>query len=308
MKFVNKKFDVNDIEILQSLTQDHRKPYTEIASDLSISRNTVNTKIRKLLENNIIDNYTVLVDPNWFFQKIIFLEIQTNPHEPWLAEQLQNLPQCEWIDGIIGEYSLIIKCAIKDDFTTTLNQIDSLMAKSASKKYQIIDTIQCYKENGHRFGKRSKVPQQLDHKDQLIIKVLRNQGKKSLTTNQISQYLKKKGIQISQPAVFKRIKKLEENNIIEGFTISINYKEFGYKTKFYVRIKVDPASYKSVALEFLSKQPQIYDLYRTGENYGLLAIIRTADIDSFNTLIQNLYTDSRILDTHTTLVLEERKK
>ena len=226
---MNIKLDVIDHKILDYLTQDHRKPYTKIASDLSISRNTVNTKIKELIQNNIINNYTILVDPNWFFQKTIFLEIKTNPHEPWLAEQLQDLPECEWIDGIIGEYSLIIKCAIKDDFTTILNQIDSLMAKSASKKYQIIDTIQCYKENGYRFGKRTNIPQQPDQKDQRLIEILRDQGKKPLTTNQISKTLKEEGIQISQPAVFKRIKKLEEKNVIEGFTILINYKEFGYK-------------------------------------------------------------------------------
>ncbi len=300
--------DEMDYKIIEILKQDHRKPNTEIAKELGVSRNTVNIKIRRLIKEKIIQNYVITVDPNWFFQKTFFIEIKTNPHEPWLADQLQHLPECEWIDGIIGEYSLIIKCAIKDDFNATLNRIDSLMAKSASKKYQIIDTIHCYKENGYRFEKTYKINQPLDQKDQLLIEILHNQGKKQLTTNQISQLLKKEGVQISQPAVFKRIKKLEDRKIIEGFTISLNYKNFGFKTKFFVRIKVDPASYDSIALEFLSQQPQIYDLYRTGENYGLLAIVRTPDIDSYNKFIQELYTDSRILDTHTTLVLEESKK
>ena len=295
--------DEIDQKIIDILSNDHRKPYTQIASELGISRNTVQVKIKRLVEKEIIKNYTILLDPNWFFQKIIFIEIKTNPHEPWLANQLQSIGECELIDGTIGEYSLILKCRIREDFNAILKQIDSLMAKSASKKYQIIDIIHCYKENGYKFSKDAQKGRELDQRDLKLIEMLREQGKKPITTSQLSQHLK-----LSQPAVFKRIKRLEEENIIEKFTISLNYKRVGIETKFYVRIKVDPASYDTVAFEFLSEQPEITDLYRTGENYGLLAIVRTENINSYNHFIQNLYTDSRIIDTHTTLVLEERKK
>ena len=294
-----------DQKILEILKDDHRKPFTEIATDLGISRNTVNNKIKKLVQKGIIRDYTIVVDPNWFFDKTIFIEIKTNPHEPWLAEGLQNLYECELIDGIIGEYSLILKVRVREDFDVTLNQIDSLMAKSASKKYHIIDIIHIYKENGYVFGESIK-KREIDLKDLEIIEILRNQGKKPLTHSQISQFLKKRRINISQPAVSKRIKGLED--LIKKFTIIPDLTKLGIKIKFYVRIKVDPASYNATALEFLSNQPQITDLYRTGENYGLLAIVRAEDIDFYNNFIQNLYTDSRILDTHTTLVLEERKK
>ena len=300
--------DEIDYKILEILTDDHRKHNTEIAKELGISRNTVNAKIKRFKQNNIIRNYTIILDPNWFYPKTIFLEIKTNPHEPWLADKLQNIPECELIDGIIGEYSLILKIRIKESFNEILSQIDSLMAKSASKKYQIIDIIHSYKENGYKFQKMAFRKRDPDLKDIELIEILQNQGKKGLTHSEISQQLGKNGTQISQPAVFKRIKKLEDDSIIERFTISLDYSKLGLKTKFYVRIKVDPASYDKIAFEFLSLQPQISDLYRTGENYGLLAIVRTKDIDSYNSFIQNLYTDSRIIDTHTTLVLEERKK
>ncbi|MHA1650476.1 MAG: Lrp/AsnC family transcriptional regulator [Candidatus Helarchaeota archaeon] len=302
--------DELDHKLIEILKKDHRKHYTEIATELGISRNTVNKKITELIRKNIINNYIIVVDPNWFFQKTIFIEIKTNPHEPWLAEALQNLPECESIDGIIGEYSLILKVRILEKFDQILNQIDGLMARSASKKYQIIDIIHIYKENGHTFQNilKKREKRELDRKDLELLEILRNQGKKPLTHSQISQVLKKKKIKISQPAVSKRIRGLEEENIIEGFTIALDYTKLGVKTKFYIRIKVNPACYNTTALEFLSSQPQITDLYRTGENYGLLAVVRTKDIESFNQFLQHLYTDSRILDTHTTLVLEERKK
>lgn len=301
------QLDETDFEILRILMDDHRKSNTEIAAELNISRNTVSNKINQLIEKNIIQNYTILVDPNWFFEKIIFVEIKTNPHEPWLADQLQALPECVNIDGIIGDYSLILKCCIKNDFSSTLSQIDSLMAKSTSKNYQIIDIIHCYKDGGYKFrGTAQK--RELDKKDHALLDILKDQGKRSMTSSQISKHLQKRGIVLSQPAVFKRIKGLEDNQIIDRFTISLNYRQLGLKTKFFVRIKVDPAGYDTIALEFLSNQPEIYELYRTGENYGLMAVVRTTDIDSYNLFIQHLYTDARILDTISILALEERKK
>lgn len=299
--------DEVDTKIIKVLIEDHRKPNTEIAEELGISRNTVKNKIRKLIQDNYIQNYGIIVDPNWFFQKTIFIEIKTNPHEPWLAEGLQNLSECELTDGIIGEYSLILKARIRDNFQNTLNRIDALMGKSTSKKYQIIDIIHIYKENGYKF-ENSIQRKGLNGRDLELLRILLNQGQRALSHNQISEELKKRGIQMSQPAVSKHIKGLEEENLIEKFTIIPDYSKLGSKIKFYLRIKVDPASYNTTAAEFLAEQPEIFDLYRTGENYGLLAVVRTSDIDSFNRFLQNLYIDSRILDTHTTLVLEERKK
>jgi len=300
------ELDELDLKIIEILTADHRTPHTEIAAKLKISRNTVNNKIKRLIISQVIKNYIILVDPNCFFEKTIFIEIKTNPHEPWLADNLQNIPQCEILDGIIGEYSLIIKLRIVKNFNGILNKIDSLMAKSTSKKYHIIDIIHCYKENGYVFN-TSTTQYTFDAKDKALIEILRDQGINPLSHSKISQLLKKKGIIISQPAVSKRIKTLFENNRIKKFSIVPDYSKLGQTTKFYLRIKVDPASYNTSTIDFLSNHAEISDLYRTGENYGLLAIVRTQDIAHFNKFLQILYSDSRIIDTRTTLVLEERK-
>ena len=53
--------------------------------------------------------------------------------------------------------------------------------------------------------------------------------------------------------------------------------------------------------------PEVTDLYRTGEEYGLLACVRVRDAAEFNSLLLRLYGSRDVLDTYTTLVLEERK-
>ncbi len=84
--------------------------------------------------------------------------------------------------------------------------------------------------------------------------------------------------------------------------------KLGIKTKLIVRIKVHPASYDRVARNFLAPMNEITDLYRTGEDYGLLAIMRVKNVSQYNSFLSRLYTSKDIIDTHTTLVLEERKK
>jgi DNA-binding Lrp family transcriptional regulator len=52
---------------------------------------------------------------------------------------------------------------------------------------------------------------------------------------------------------------------------------------------------------------EITDLYRTGEEYGLLAIVRMRDVSEYNAFLLKLFSLRDIIDTYTTLVLEERK-
>jgi len=52
---------------------------------------------------------------------------------------------------------------------------------------------------------------------------------------------------------------------------------------------------------------EISDLYRTGEEYGLLAILRVGNVFEYNSFLLRLYDSRDILDTYTALVLEERK-
>ncbi len=84
--------------------------------------------------------------------------------------------------------------------------------------------------------------------------------------------------------------------------------KLGIKTKLIVRIKVNPASYDHVARSFLAPMNEITDLYRTGEDYGLLAIAMVKDVSEYNSLLLKLYASKDIIDTYTVLVLQERKK
>jgi DNA-binding Lrp family transcriptional regulator len=89
--------------------------------------------------------------------------------------------------------------------------------------------------------------------------------------------------------------------------VTVNWPKLGFNAKFIVRMKVNPNVYDDVARNFLAPMDEITDLYRTGEDYGLLAILRVRDVSEYNSFLLKLYQSKEIIDTYTTLVLEERK-
>src|SRR3989338_510250 len=72
----------------------------------------------------------------------------------------------------------------------------------------------------------------MDEKDGKILKLLKENSK--LTTNQIS-----KKILMPITTVHNRIKKLEKEGIIEGYTVKLNNKKIGRSIAAYIMITVD---------------------------------------------------------------------
>jgi len=306
--------DRYDLSILEALQRDCRASLTDIGRGLGLSRFTVKDRIEKLFRGRFILGPTVVIDPSLVgFKRTVFFEFKTNPHEPWLAEFLEEIRECEMLDGITGEYSLLGKFRIADEehFGRILRRIDEVMTKSFFKRYRVVNVISTFKELGVPF-ERKAVPLSLDNVDLMILRTLLNQTRyiktpQPLSTTQISRLLNDLGVKISQPSVFKRLKRLRDQGVILRHTILVNQEKVGFKTKLVVRIKVNPASYDNVARDFLVSMDEITDLYRTGEDYGLLAILRVRDVSEYNAFLLGLYASESVIDTHTTLVLEERK-
>lgn len=119
---------------------------------LNYTRQTFYKKFENLIEQKVISNFTINIDPNIRPNnlKYVMIEIKTNPKEPKLVEELLNIPQLRMLDGIFGEFSLFALFVFKSpqEYYQILNSIDKIMAKSYFKKYQIIETIKVFKTNG----------------------------------------------------------------------------------------------------------------------------------------------------------------
>jgi DNA-binding Lrp family transcriptional regulator len=293
---------------------DSRTSLTKISKKVGLSRFALKSRVQKMFQDRVILGPTIIVDPSFLgFPRTVFFEFKTNPHEPWLAKLLENTNACDLLDGIAGEYSLFSRFRITADehFAHVLKRIDEAVAKSFFKKYRAVNAIRLFKESGVPF-KAKETRLKLDEVDFRMLEILLNQTDYvktplPITTVELSRLLNKFGVRISQPAVFQRLAVLERGGVILKNTIRVDWAKLGLKTKVIVRVKANPSVYDVVARDFLAPMNEITDLYRTGEEYGLLAIARMQDVSEYNSFLMRLYDIRDVIDTYTNLVLEERK-
>ena len=154
----------------------------------------------------------------------------------------------------------------------------------------------------------------IDELDYLILRILQeNQGLRPISTYEIKDLLNEKYSMnlkalnkddISQSTIHNRIKRLERQGVILNYTINFHPKKIGFKGKYFLRIKPQNLShYDELALK-LEKLPQITDLFRIGEQYGLFAIVRVKNIEDYAQFMRDLY-EEEIEDTYSNFVLDE---
>ncbi len=75
----------------------------------------------------------------------------------------------------------------------------------------------------------------MDDIDARILKMLQKNAREAFAT--IGKH-----VELSAPAVGKRVKLLEEKGIIEGYSLKLNYEKLGISTKAYVTLKIHQSS------------------------------------------------------------------
>ena len=145
----------------------------------------------------------------------------------------------------------------------------------------------------------------MDEKDGKILKLLKENSK--LTTNQIS-----KKILMPITTVHNRIKKLEKEGIIEGYTVKLNNKKIGRSIAAYIMITVDYnllQQLKMVQHDLIKKIKLNEYVEETAIITGVSDIIiklRVKDIDKLNEFVTVYLRNIKgVENTQTAVVLNE---
>jgi len=302
--------DPLDASILLRLEEDYRAPRVEIARSLGIARSTLKRRIESLFKQGVFTGYQVEI--NRFalgLERLVFLEVKTNPREAWLLESLESLDQCVESHGVIGEYGLVFKLMFRNgrDLVSGLDVIDSTIASSSSKRYRMTEAIETYKERGLP---PSVVEQRkLDDLDRLILAELSNQNSSfPLPLWRLARRLERESKRrVSASALQKRIRRMVEEEVIRQFTVKPRrwIRERGVRAL--VRFKTDPGSTRRLAQDIASRE-EVLSLYRTGEDYGLLGEIFVRSLGCLDKFLKAVYGDPAVIDTMTTIVVEHRKE
>jgi len=117
-----------------------------------------------------------------------------------------------------------------------------------------------------------------DDIDQKIMKLLQHNARMSIS--QIS-----KEVSMSQPSVKERMIKLEEKNIISGYTAEFNLRNLNRGTTTFILLKTERCQ---EVVDFCENANEVTDLYRISGEYNYLIKVQTASIEELAQFQDNL--------------------
>ncbi|MHA1473545.1 MAG: Lrp/AsnC ligand binding domain-containing protein [Promethearchaeota archaeon] len=304
----------NKMKLLEALFLNSRVKISSLCEDFHLSRQSISKIRKKLWDKNIIASPSIILNQRMLDMEIYIMEIKTNPAEPEFLRTLKKIPEVTSVDGIIGTYALIVKFEIrsKQRFAEILSELDKQIAQTSFQSYRIIETIEVFKIGGFIFDSKDSV-KKINEKKWDTLNLLKknynlNKWPERIENEFFSAIEKEK---ISKINISRKLDGFLKDNIIKGFTISFHHSSGSmqifddFQMKFYMRIKPQNiGSYNDLAVK-LVYEPNVIDLYRTGEDFGLFAVIRAKNLFEFKKFIYHLYSDFKILDTFTTVVIDE---
>lgn len=108
--------DQTDKMILDALSENSRTSISDISKKTGIPNSTISNRIRKLEQNNVIEQYTTILNPEKIgvnITALIIIQTETEKHEH-VEVELPKLEQVSQVYSISGEYDILIKLWAKN--------------------------------------------------------------------------------------------------------------------------------------------------------------------------------------------------
>lgn len=124
------QLDDTDRKLIALLRHDARAPVSTLAVDLKLSRATIKTRIDRLVENNIIQGFTVVLKAgaeSARVKAVMLVEIEGQWTDK-LSKRLVGIPQVRTIYSTNGRWDLVVEIETEtlEEFDTVLREIRAL--------------------------------------------------------------------------------------------------------------------------------------------------------------------------------------
>ncbi|MDT8719750.1 Lrp/AsnC family transcriptional regulator [Clostridium sp. 19966] len=120
----------------------------------------------------------------------------------------------------------------------------------------------------------------MDKIDSNILDILKANSRES--TSQIS-----KKVNLSMPAVAERIRKMEERNIIEKYTIKINRENTNYKLLAFIFVNIDKTESIDFFRNTIIKHKSVLECYHVAGEYDYLLKVLVEDTKCLEDFLTN---------------------
>lgn len=122
--------DAVDKHILVLLSQDSRMPMKDLASSVGLSAPSTSERIRRLLEKNVLSQFSIKLDSQALGYNVLLL-VYLRPlpgKEAALLQAVQNMPTLLQLERLTGNYPLLARLLLRelDDIAPSLQVLHDL--------------------------------------------------------------------------------------------------------------------------------------------------------------------------------------
>ncbi len=111
-------------------------------------------------------------------------------------------------------------------------------------------------------------------------------------------------VNLSGPAVKRRIDRLTETGVIRGFTVKVDQRLLGRPLEAFVELRFAGATPVDDITELAAKIPEVDSVFTIAGDPDALLRLRVADVDHLKVAINRIRTSGRITGTKTLMVLD----
>ena len=302
--------DEKQILLLEELFYNSRISAIFLSKVLKTSRQFAATLRNKLWMSGTIQSPTILINPNSLKSHYYFIFFSVNNlQDPRIKTTLMGLPETYMLNILIGKKNIISQFWVQNRkrFIEILKIFDSFIDDGLFSSYKVIEPFGFFKMGGfilkpcsqiHHLSKRRWDLLQLLKKNYNIRKWPLNGGEDLNFMPSDIEYLKK----INIP---REIDRFEKEGIIQNYSIILKKPISRFATKYLIQLKPKLNSDYNKLISKLIKNPNIIELYRVGEELGILGVYCCNGKIPVQEIMQFLYHEYEIQTITIDLIIEE---
>jgi len=256
------KFDSKDKKILYHLKKNSRQSYSSIGKKVGLYRKNVINRVNKLIEHGVIYSFYTLIDLQSLgydtYRFYFNFQYLTPEIKKKIVNELVADKNSTWITTLGGQYDFALYIAVKDifDFYPFWSKFYdkyryyfsnvSFAIRCLTYFYDLnflIDDRKMMTDKSTEILKKGRLKINIDSLDQEILKMISTNPR--MKTIDIADEL-----DITSITVAKRFKKLEKNQIIDGYGIDINFQKLGF-TEYRLDIDLMDTSLKNKVHDYI---------------------------------------------------------
>ncbi len=306
-----------DKKILKELLRNSRITLSKLGKKVRLSRENVYYRIQSLLKQKVINEFVTEINYKalGFFHNVVFLQFDkiTDEKEKQILDYLEENSQANWVGPLTGKWSLCFDVYSKgqkdlNDFITSFltkfkENIGEYLVLDVSEAEYFFNKI--IDQPLINMGKEDKAIENFKI-DKINLNIL-----KKLNANPRATYIEiSNGLKLTPNAMKQRIKQLEKNKIILGYSISINYKALGFEWQgFQIKLTKPNKEIEKRIKEYFRTNKKITFFYQYTKSgvydFDIGVIVKNSSElrDFINDLRSKFYDEIKIYDTF--LILEE---